>query len=50
MGAEQSDGLNRIKASVVHPMVRLAHEREVVGIVIAAILVQMRYSETSKDL
>jgi hypothetical protein len=47
---EKSDGLDRIQPAIVHPMVRLAHECEVIGIVVAALVVEMRNGHASRNL
>jgi hypothetical protein len=50
MGAKQFDRLNGIQSSVVHPMMRLAHERQIIGMVVACIVVKVGDGQTSLHL
>jgi len=50
MRSQQPNSLDRIKAGVIHPMVRLAHERQIVGIVVAGVVIKMRDREARRKL
>ena len=41
MGAKQFDPLNGVQCGVVHPVMGLAHERQIIGGVVAWIVVEM---------
>ena len=50
MGAKQFDCLKRVECGVIHPMVRLAHERQIIGGIVACIMVKMGDGQARPDL
>ena len=50
MSTQQPNGFDRVQAGVKHPMMRLAHEREIVRFVVPTIVIKMRDRDACRDL